>query len=560
GGVYVDGSSGGTIKNCILYGNRALSGVSDYQAANSPIITFSYLTPSYAGAGNLAVSDPQFMDYAGKDYRLRPGSPCLHTGTNLAWMTGATDLDGNPRISPTGGTPDMGCYEYPVGALDGNLIASPLSGLEPVSVVLTAYTQGTNTSGLYYKWGFTNSSVVDVQGSDRQVATNLYAGGIWSVTLTVTNGAGEADTCTRSNYLSVGPLTNHVWLNGGNVAPYVSWANAATSLQAAVNAAVDGTTVLVTNGVYAITNTLTIGVGAAVRSVNGASGTLIRRVESGGSPEFTPVRLDNSQAVLDGFTVTNGFEFTCSGVYLTAGTLRNCILRLNGYSGAYRPGAPVYMVTGLVENCTVTSNYAWYGAGAINMANGTVRNCIIDRNTAYEAPVAGVQMTGAGGVVRNCLIVRNTSQYPNCAGGVSMSAGAVENCTVAGNSNTSGGVGVGGVSASGGTLRNTIIYSNAVAAGASTNYSFSGASVTYGDLFPPYAGAGNIASDPLFVNAAGGVFTLQSASPCIDRGTNLAWALLPGAVDLAGHSRRQGAAVDMGCYELRPRGTLYIVR
>ena len=36
-------------------------------------------------------------------------SPCINTGTNLAWMDQAVDLAGNPRIQD--GTADIGAFE-----------------------------------------------------------------------------------------------------------------------------------------------------------------------------------------------------------------------------------------------------------------------------------------------------------------------------------------------------------------------------------------------------------------------------------------------------------------
>ncbi len=50
-----------------------------------------------------------FVDGAGGNLRLQPNSPCINAGDN-SYVTNATDLDGNPRIS--GDTVDIGAYEY----------------------------------------------------------------------------------------------------------------------------------------------------------------------------------------------------------------------------------------------------------------------------------------------------------------------------------------------------------------------------------------------------------------------------------------------------------------
>ena len=44
--------------------------------------------------------------------------------------------------------------------------------------------------------------------------------------------------------------TRYVSLSGGHVSPYVDWANAATTIQAAVDVSMDGDLIFVSNGVY----------------------------------------------------------------------------------------------------------------------------------------------------------------------------------------------------------------------------------------------------------------------------------------------------------------------
>jgi len=60
-----------------------------------------------------------------------------------------------------------------------------------------------------------------------------------------------------------------------------------------------------------------------------------------------------------------------------------------------------------------------------------------------------------------------------------------------------------------------------------------------------------LTSDPLFVNASAGNFSLQSTSPAINAGDPSTSATVVGAVDLAGNLRIQGGRIDIGAYEAR---------
>ena len=71
--------------------------------------TYSNIEDGDSGEGNIS-ADPLFVDPAGNDFHLLPGSPCRNTGSNAAPSLPATDYDGDPRV--INDVVDMGADEY----------------------------------------------------------------------------------------------------------------------------------------------------------------------------------------------------------------------------------------------------------------------------------------------------------------------------------------------------------------------------------------------------------------------------------------------------------------
>jgi hypothetical protein len=117
------GAFRGAADNSVLYFNSSVAdGANYYETA----LQHSCADPLDPGTGNID-ADPQFVDAAGGNYRLRYGSPCLDVATAVAGIS--SDLDGNPRPLDwnADGTnaPDMGCYEYNPMTADSNADSIP---------------------------------------------------------------------------------------------------------------------------------------------------------------------------------------------------------------------------------------------------------------------------------------------------------------------------------------------------------------------------------------------------------------------------------------------------
>ncbi len=125
GGIYY---IGGSIINCVLWGNHSSSGVDEsnqismWYPSSVNYCCVQGWTGALGGTGNID-SDPCFVDAANGDYRLLPASPCINAGDpNYILEPNETDLDGNPRI--VDGRIDMGAYEFP-GMLQAKLFFVP---------------------------------------------------------------------------------------------------------------------------------------------------------------------------------------------------------------------------------------------------------------------------------------------------------------------------------------------------------------------------------------------------------------------------------------------------
>jgi len=98
--------------NCIIYNNKGGNWFflgTNIVYSNCCIIPIPTNFPGKPeGTGNIT-NAPLFANTNIGNYRLSANSPCVNTGTNQSWMTGAFDLDVKQRIRY--GRVDMGAYE-----------------------------------------------------------------------------------------------------------------------------------------------------------------------------------------------------------------------------------------------------------------------------------------------------------------------------------------------------------------------------------------------------------------------------------------------------------------
>jgi hypothetical protein len=383
---------------------------------------------------------------------------------------------------------------------------------------------------------------------------------------------------------------------------FTTWAGAATDIQWAVNFATNGEIVWVSNGTYYLTNQVYITNGINLKSF---SGSWTNTVVNGNNFSDKPVTnrciyMTHAGAVVEGFTITNGFPGTNDqsggGVFMTAGTLRDCLVTGNWVTNASSGGGVYAYCTAyaIITNCDFIGNWAHINGGGASIGqiaqiwncrffhnrvlqnlvyNGgagvytlySQSNCLnnsimISNSAAYEGGGAMIQYPNNNCNVRHCLMAEN---YAGRGGGISFmhnnltATNTMENCTVASNR-------VGGIWRS---YRGTSVFFNVISqSNDSWQMSTSGGGFfcyhcsTISNATMVFMDSGNITSPPAFADFPGRDYRLSPDSPCANAGLNLPWMNF--FTDLDGLSRidKFSGRADMGCYEAHPRGVMFKAR
>jgi len=358
------------------------------------------------------------------------------------------------------------------------------------------------------------------------------------------------------------------------------------SIQAAVDVAAGGDTVLLSDGVFR---------GAGNRDVHVTGKNLILRSQNGpdscvvdcqglGRGFFFDGPLVTEDTFLCGVTITRGevpmttgggvlvqngahpmlegcvidscvrsgvfYSYSNQNGLLPLGIVRGCLFTNNSTNG---DGGGFWGGASLVDGCTFIGNTAGSFGGAARTTN-TMRDCLIVGNSVTNS------ISGGGGVfagvdarIENCTFVGNTAlNNGGVGGGLILAVGTtvVSNCIFWGNAATLCGQQVFQAGPTPGTTATVLRYCDIEGGenGVETSFLLSNTPVLENCLD----------LDPLFADETVGDYHLQAGSPCIDAG-DPAFVVAPGQGDIDRQPRLSAARLDLGSDERWSGATLGLV-
>lgn len=484
-------TNGGEIINTIIYDNSDTSGNSNWWCFDDlSYASFTYCCTYPVNGipdGSGCISNAPHFIVPHEEYQLEFGSPCIDTGYFMSWMTDATDVAGNPRLSSL--TIDIGAYEFVPDVIvtitngnttiEGNILTCSIGGISSNVVSLLTWenkrngSQGTIPFSDYWRIDAIplefGANIISVQGTNVEGMI-----GYDSVVIT-RKQVPEGDT----------PI-HYVSQDGNNLWPFTNWYMAAHSIQDAIGTTMEGDIVLVSNGIYKTGETITPGTthsnriyinkDITVRSLNGPEETVISGEQSidGGTGTGAVRCVFISGATLEGFTLSNGYtqaydvwEEDCYGGALLAISnvvISNCVI-IASHAQHYGGGAYIeynctvydsdfinntaeYNGGGMycdrncnIYNCTIRDNYAENGGGMYTDYDIIVSQCNISENYASENGGGIYSSWGRNTYYFDSIISGNSAELSG-GGMYGGTISLISGCTFRGNSSLASGGGM----------------------------------------------------------------------------------------------------------------------
>lgn len=480
GGIFV--SSGGRVRNSIIYYNTAAQGANFYNDWSGFFYDTCCMTPApVSGAANIMTNAPLFP--GALNPHLMSNSPCINAGSNLLASGIALDVDGEARTN--GVAVDIGCDEYWASGMTGTLsvaiLATYTTAVAGTPLTFDADVRGRAGTIL---WQINDAGTTNFFSDLLSVTYAWPALGSYDVILSAFNGGGSASATVTVTL--VNSQTNYVDLaNPSPAAPYMDWTSAANGIQEAVDAAPAGGVVLVSNGVYNLPATVVVSKPVRIESVNGPGSVAVS-----GSGIYRCFQINSPAVTLSGLKVRNGYAAdNGGGIHCGTGTLiTNCVIencradssgggvyfnaggticnsRLEFNQAATYGGGIYCSVGGQAQACSFYSNQTTStgsgggGAAYVNIA-GTFVDCVFTNNRAAYRGGAGLGYYG--GVFSNCIFEGNSvkgSSSSIAGGAVYLTyGGTLAGCVV--NNNSSDEIGGGVLLYYGGTIQNCVVSSN----------------------------------------------------------------------------------------------------
>ena len=222
------------------------------------------------------------------------------------------------------------------------------------------------------------------------------------------------------------------------------------SIQAAINAASDGDSIVVREGTYIEHTINTLGKAIVIEGTTSETGELVSIVDANAKGSvFVCNSGETASTVLKNLVITGGSAFSGGGIYIEASSpsLVGCTISNNQAPKGF--GGGICIIDGLLSivDCTFIGNVGGVGGGVYNQPEydtmHDVRGCLFQENHAVNGNYGhggGLKHGSAFMQVIDCNFVDNTAS--GGGGGISEFASGgihIDNCNFIGNTAQGGG-------------------------------------------------------------------------------------------------------------------------